>query len=886
MGCSFHFFLYFCPTYQGLLFNNMKKHCYYITLCLLLCIINQGYAQGLQFYGNEKRISERSSFCVFTDKQIPAATGKFNISFEYAVQNIESPGYIFYLKNTDGEEAFNLTYVYENSEGSFMFAQDGKQIYYTTRYPDNKLYGKWMPISLEMDIANNRAEISIGNDKATLEDIGLDKRTFTPQLFFGMCEHILETASFSIRNLNISNHEESWSFPLNESKGETVHDNKGKVIGHVTNPVWLINHSYYWKLLCQSTSTTPAGFAFTSEHQKFYIYNRDSIITYSIYEHASKKLPYAPESPTFPIRLGMNFVDEATGNFYAYELNGTDTFIAEMNPQNQTWETINQGNVPLQMHHHCGVFNSQKHQFLFFGGYGNRQYYNTFRTYDLLQSRWDTLTLSGDHIPPRFFAGIAITPDYKRAYIYGGKGNDAGDQNVGTQYYYDFYQLDFETKQIKKLWEHKAPHTNCIPTRDMVLSEDGKYIYLLAYPEYKPETQLQLYRLSIADGSYEALGDSISLTSEEIATNANLYFNQELEEFYCVIQEFEKYGQSTTRIYSLSNPPVSLAAVKFYDEQATDSNTTPAWIYILIILLILAAGSIFVLIKRKQSSGKSNPALKPAPIPTIPYPALEEAKVAEQEEPFIPDTITTRKNSISLFDTFTVIDKNGRDMTYMFSPKIRHLFLYILVNSIAKDGVLSSDLNNLFWPDKPDDKIKNLKNVTMNHLRKILQEMEGIELTHQKGYFKLVLTEECYCDYQRFFLLTGGMKHAPMTENDTAELHNIFSRGKFLNTVESSLFDYPKQQTEAFTISLLSEQIHTFYKSGWNSATIRICNILFAIDPLSDTAITYAICTYRRQNRSDKAIQLYSTFTKEYLKVMGEDYPVAFDKIETNNIRL
>ena len=96
----------------------MKKHHFYITFFLLLCIISKIYPQGLQFYGNEKRISERSSFCVYTDEYIPTATGKFSITFEYAAQNIESPGYIFYLKNTDGEEAFNLTYVYENSEGT------------------------------------------------------------------------------------------------------------------------------------------------------------------------------------------------------------------------------------------------------------------------------------------------------------------------------------------------------------------------------------------------------------------------------------------------------------------------------------------------------------------------------------------------------------------------------------------------------------------------------------------------------------------------------------------------------------------------------------------------------------------------------------------------
>ena len=175
----------------------MKKHHFYITFFLLLCIISKVYPQGLQFYCNEKRISERSSFCVYTDEYIPTATGKFSITFEYAAQNIESPGYIFYLKNTDGEEAFNLTYVYENSEGHFMFAQDGKQIYYTAQHSDSKWHGKWMPISLEMDITNNRAEISIGENKATIEDIGLNNgQAFSPRLFFGMCNHILETATW------------------------------------------------------------------------------------------------------------------------------------------------------------------------------------------------------------------------------------------------------------------------------------------------------------------------------------------------------------------------------------------------------------------------------------------------------------------------------------------------------------------------------------------------------------------------------------------------------------------------------------------------------------------------------------------------------------------
>lgn len=862
----------------------MNTQHFYIIFSLLLCFINKGYSQGLQFYGNEKRIADRSSFCVFTDKNIPAVTGKFNISFEYAAQNIESPGYIFYLKDFNGKDAFNLTYVYDAQQVSFMFAQDGKQIYYTHHHSLNKLHGKWMPISLEIDMSNNRAEISIDNDKAILEDIGLNKKSFTPQLFFGMCDHILETASFSIRNLKISNHKETWDFPLNESSGEDVHDSEGRIIGCVTNPTWLINRSYYWKPLFQYYSSTPSGFAFATDKQEFYTYNQDSIITYNIYKRTSEKHSYMPIKTTFPIRLGMNFYDEAKSIIYAYELNGAETFIAEMNPQTKTWKIINQNGINLQMHHHSGLFNHQKQQFLFFGGYGNRQYYNTFITYDLKKERWDTLHFTGDEISPRFFAGITMNPDYKRAYIYGGKGNESGDQNVGIQYYYDLYELDIETKRIKKLWEHKAPQTNRIPTRDMILSEDGKYIYLLAYPEYKPKTQLQLYRLSISDGSCEALGDSIPLTSEEIATNANLYFNSELEEFYCVIQEFEKYGESTTRIYSLSNPPIALSTVKLYDKQGSNMDKPFIWLYLILILCIAGAASFFVFgIKRQLTKRKKHQEKR---INSFQDNTISDTGVESTALTLLPNTITTYKNSISLFGTFTVIDKNGRDMTYMFSPKIRHIFLFILINSIAKDGVLSSDMNNLFWPDKPDDKIKNLKNVTMNHLRKTLQELEGIELTHQKGYFKLVLTEECHCDYHRFFLLTDGMKCSPLTESETIEIHNIFTQGKFLSNIEDSLFDYSKQQVESFTISLLSKQINTSYKSGRNSATIRFCNILFAIDPLSDIAMTYALCTYRRQSRSDKAIQLYSTFTKEYRKMMDEEYPIAFDEVSTDNIRL
>lgn len=846
----------------------MKIKLFQILLITLLSFSNKVFSQGLQFYGNEKDFADRSSLCVFNEGNKPGPTQKLTISFEYAAQNLQSPGYIFYLKDFKSNSAYNLSYEYKNSLGCFMFAHEGKKIYTVLHYPFKEIYRKWLPISIHLNFKDNQAKITIGTQKIKLNDIGSTGMQFTPKLFFGMYEHILETASYHIRNLTIQTDKETWKFPLNESQGNDVHDSKGNVTGHISNPVWLINSSYHWKPLFQYYSNTPAGFIFAPDQQRFYIYNHDSIVDYDIYHQVSEKLPYVTQ---FPIRLGMNFY-KGDNIAYVYELNNDKTFIAQMNLTNQTWQTINKDSISLQLHHHCGVYDSIRNRFVFFGGYGNRKYSNTFFCYDIEHPQWYELKYHGDTITPRFFTGIATTKDNKYIYIYGGKGNETGDQNAGIVYYYDLYRLDTSNQTLKKLWELEAPSINTIPTRDMILSKDEKHLYLLEYPEYKAKTHAQLVRLSIANGEYQTLGDSIPLTSEEIATNADLYFNSELNEFYCVIQEFAKHGETLTRVYSLSNPPATLADVKYY---YSDKQThTP---------ILLLAGSITILgiclffYKKKRTSEKrTNTAAPVCPEESCTSATREE----EKEEPtFSTESFRIQKNGIQLFGPFTVISRNGWDITYMFSPKIKNLFLFILINSTKQEGVLSSDLNHLFWPDKPDDKIKNLKNVTMNHLRKVLQELDGIELTHQKGYFKVTVHEECYCDFFKFHQLVEKINANGCTQELCAELCNLLVHGKFLMAIDSPLFDYSKQQTEDFIIPLLSTQIRICHKNKKYADVLHLCTILSQLNPLSETAMTYTVSIYKQQGNLNKALQCYAGFIKEYHNLQGEDYPTTFEQI-------
>lgn len=856
------------------------------------------HAQGLRFFGNESRIADRSSWCVFDDANALPAARQLSVTFEYNVQNYLSPGYIFYLKDTKSDRAYNLTYVYDavGNTGSFMFAQDGKRIFHTVTLPIPSIHRRRIPVSLRMDFEAGKATLCVAGDSASVNIAGAEDRgELAPQLYFGTYRHIMETASFCLYDLHVECDGRQWDFPLDESQGKDVHDSRGTVVGQVQNPVWLINDAFHWKPIYRYYSLSPAGFALSASRQLAFIYNRDSLITYDLRHGDSQGRSY--DSPALPVRLGMCFYDEPDSCIYAYELNGWDTYMARINPASCRWQMLDKGSVDLQLHHHGALFDQQSRRFLFFGGYGNRSYFNAFIRYDLGTNRWDTLTFDGDAVAPRFFAAMTMTPDGKHAYLYGGKGNEAGDQNVGIRYYYDLYRLDLEKCLIEKLWEHDAPAESRVPARDMVISPDGQWLYLLAYPEWKPQTHLRLYRVSVADGTYEALGDSIPMASEEIATNANLYYNARLHEFYCVIQEFGKYGDNETRIYALSAPPVGEEAVHRYDA-ASGASWPAGWLWVGVAACLACTGLVWHRRRRMKKVGRresgggtvlqpqavalpQEPAqatvcpVEPSESAVAVQPVVDSPVVDEVRELAMPTAALPMCNLLLLFGPFCAIDRQGRDMSHLFSPKIRHLFLYILINSVLKNGVLSSDLNALFWPDKPEEKIKNLKNVHINHLRKVLQDMDGIVLTHNQGYYRLEWTEEWYCDFRRLALLSGNLTQMPEREEERNEIIHLLARGRFMDTVREDVFDYVKQRVETYAISFLEQQIEAVPFTG----RLRICRILSAWDSLSEVAMCQAVCTYCQLNLYDKALQVYTAFVGEYRRLMGEDYPRGFKDI-------
>lgn len=847
-------------------------------LCLLFLLTGMtlfAYSQGLLFQANDKEIKERTSLQIFQEGEIPCFTKNFQLSFELSIRDFDTFRYVFLLKEDQGKTKYSFTYTYLDGENStFKFNTDGKENHYSLNLRNDALAYQWIPVSFAFDLQQDVLTIRIGDNEKKITSLGL-KDTFCPHLFFGRYDYILDMPTFAIRNLKLEgDRSHSYTFPLNENEGEEVHTSTGKVLGTVVNPVWLINGSYHWEKLFEYSFQTPSGITFEPDSQRLIIFSQDSLLTYNLLKRQPQKYSYSNKLPV-KLQLATHFMNTTDGKLYVYELNNLplgDATVAALDLNNQEWKQTGVAALPVQLHHHDGFWDETTGKYLVFGGFGNKRFNNTFLEYDIEGDRWDTLSYSGDRIIPRYFSGMAVNKNREHIYVFGGMGNESGEQSVGRNYLHDLYLLDRKQQSVRRLWQNASDH-RLVVARDMILTPDEKYIYALCYPEYLSDTYLQLYRLTVDDGTMKALGDSIPMRSEEIMTNANLYYNSLTHEYYCTTTEFDKKGHTVIRTYVLSAPPVSLDEIRSYGSR---SSLEIRWLWIMagIGVLLLAGGVLFV---RKKRGKQRNAVLESSSVLMSPPVGREPDKSVQGKETLAKEDFESslvRPNAVYLFGPFTVIDRNGRDITHLFSSRLRQVFIYILLHS-THNGVLSASLNEVFWPDKPDDKVKNLKGVTINQIRKNLAELDGVELVHDKGYFRLVFTD-CYCDYFRFRTL----KNAEEVEN---ELGILLMRGKFLDGMDAGMMDHFKQKVEEFLSSFLPLEIERLYQQHKYDAVIRFCNVLFRVDPVNELALAYGMHALNHTGSSQEAILQYSLFVREYRQMMNEEYSISYAELMSKN---
>lgn len=811
-------------------------------------MLQESLPGGLKFQGSEQPINQRTSYTVFGDKTT-AFSDYFNIEFNLSLYPTTEFGYIMRIKNKESNRIYNLFYDGQGDNITFQFNEEGKDNLIVANLNKEELLKlPWFKMEILFDLKNDSINLTIhnrtfGTGKHNLPD------TYYPIILFGKSDHIIDVPSFAIKDLSVGN-KEKYHFTLKENEGNIVHDINGNAIGKASNPEWLINDAYHWKYKASFKSQSVAGANYNPTKKEIYYFNKDSLRTYNVWSGDTKTRVFEEKCPVELI-LGTNFIDTTRNKLYTYEVYFDTPYhgptVASLDLNTYQWTAESNGQLPTQLHHHGSYFNTSTDQYTIFGGFGSMHYSKNFFSYDLRKKAWNTLEgFTGDFISPRYFSAVGYLKKTNSMYIFGGMGNESGEQTVGRKYYYDLYKVDLNKKHITKLWEIPWEKDNVVPVRGMVILNDSCF-YTLCYPEHFSESSLQLYRFSLKDGSYQILGDSIPIYSDKITTNANLYYDTGLNSLYAVVQEFDDDISSDLKVYSLAFPPITAEELTSYANGKSNNA-----LIVILLSCVLAIGFGYLLIKK-----------------------IKRKKVHEEDDHqkvYIANTkpeILRRPSSIFLFGNFTVRDRDNRDITYMFSAQLKQIFCLILQYSTTENGIKSQRLSNLLWPDKPADKVKNSRGVTLNHLRKILNELDGIELIYEKGYFKLVHTDAFYCDYTQCQKIISSNE----AEKYRAEFVEILARGKFLQRSDDPLFDSLKEETEKKLEPVLLVEMEKSFAAELYPATIALAEAIFNIDPLNDAALAFQIKAMQRLKMNDEVKIKYQAFVIEYKKIMGSDYP-------------
>ena len=260
-----------------------------------------------------------------------------------------------------------------------------------------------------------------------------------------------------------------------------------------------------------------------------------------------------------------------------------------------------------------------------------------------------------------------------------------------------------------------------------------------------------------------------------------------------------------------------------------------------------------------------------------------EAVVSQiKEAPSKPDKLANR---ICLFGDFLVLDRTGEDISALFTPKLRQLFLLLLVSSQpgSTGGISGSDLSRMIWGESDDKKMKSLRSVSLLKLRKILERLDRVEILFNANRYELCLSNGVYCDYLVCLRWLKGKQIC--TLEDFERFCEVIDRGELFKGESFAWLDDSKNYMNSCVVDVLSRFIGSYPMAEQADKILHVADQILLNDPCNSLALSYKVKILMTQGKVKSAHYVYDKFCALYQEMYGESYPVAFDNVDPEIVR-
>lgn len=869
----------------------------FTVLSLLPAVLTSaaGADAGILFRSYDVPAEHRTSM-VLTGTNGNALTFKDSLSFSFSLKTDPDKGKFGYVFRLAVDEMLSVDFL--------LSPEDGKPVYCITADHQNIVAVDGLVENVEewndiyVDLVEKGDTLVLSLNDSPVVSLYTQRKRHKARLFFGKVDEpglvTTDVAPMSVADLRIScdggRKRAAWML----SGSEDLTSGHGIEI-NVRDPVFISGLGDRWTKIWSAELPSTSYICISRDTSEFYIISSDRIIRYDIAGDKEEVWPYSTD-----IDLGkvtgefmclsdgtLCYADMETGKMIRYDKTSGD------------WTDSNvKDRVSVHLHHNVVYLDSTCVQMF---GYGQHRYSSEIFVWAQTRSHGGApYILEGplyiDGLAPRYLAGAASLDG--KIYVLGGKGNVSGQQELGTQFYDTFSEIDPSDGTFQDLW-HNPLLKSMVPAKDIVFTDGGNFFLALLYNPEANESSLQLTRFSTADGKSEALLQPLPYRFTDIYSDVRLCYNKERDVYLAILCYRSDSGQDKAEVYILGNPVTSAAGGRI-------SNIALP----LIILAVLSMTGYWILRREKRRSankeaypeGKGYPEAQasqegleagqeggtalaePSPGPgmdTVSEPRKDNAQAESLEKDYSRSPVDRedrgKEPGIHLLGGFHVFDTAGNEITSSFSPILIQLFSILVLYTAEKGGVSNAALKELLWPDKSDDRFNNNKGVNITKLRKLLASVGNIQIVTEGGLW-MVRDESGLCDYMiaremlhrrsALDIITAAM-YGPLLPEYHFEWLDSF-KSEYADLVLSRLADISRQADMVANDPIALER------------TVQIADARLKFDSLDEEAVRMKCHALISMGKAGTANAVFGHFSEEYAAVMGEPFGLNFSDFLKN----
>ena len=851
-----------------------------ILLSVLLCMVGKVDASSLYDYGLSLKSHsvpgiERTTLYL-DDNQPFSIKNDFIISFQmYVRANEHDFGTILHL-HTNTNQFIRFSFV-AGEERHFPALVLNEGIININSPIERE---KWLDVSLHLRLKDNVIEIDYDNKKISAMAPLQGVKSVTA-LFGQMKEYLSDVAPIDLRNVTITQDgKQIREWKLWKHNDTVCYDEIEGAVARAIHPVWLIDNHIEWKLVHQAKIPGKLDVAFNAREALFYLVRSQSIDVLDENGTLQKEIAIRGGYPAveFPNHLLYDTLSNKLVSYYPKK-----GITSRFSFDTERWSNEIRNTEEASNYNHARTFNPADSSFYFFGGYGFYQYRN-----DLYRMKYSTNQIEQVEyerpLYPRYSAAMAIVGD--ELYIFGGRGNKYGKQELSSHYYWGLCAINLKNKQSRIVWQKNQPQEEgTIMASTMYFEPSDSSFYAVSTNKGGV-----LWKISMKDSVYSEVSKPIYNESTYQDSDFSLYTSPSHGKLFLVLDKILSNHTHELSIYSINMPLVNEVDIR--QSTAGESINNRWYLYAIGILLLLVLAG-FVLYRFKYNGkNKKAPATKKGTEKTVATTGKVQSQSDVPESKTIPkkewmqesETIFTEtvnyydrsRASISLLGCFNVRDKDGNDITSNFTPRLKHLLiLLILYTEKNAQGILASKTTEILWPEKEETAARNNRNVNLRKLRVLLESIGDMEVMIENNFLRIKWGTGVFCDYHTLITCTKQFEQEKSEELLNRILEILLYGPLLPNTILDWLDDF-KDDYSSYSIDLLKNLLDIEISRNHQDMIIRLADIMFLHDPLNEEALAAKCSVLVTQGKKGIARNLYDRFCKEYHDSMGETYKVPF----------